>query len=225
MTAYFREDDLLPLSALQHLVFCERRAALVLLEQCWDENRATTEGTILHQKIETGLTEFRGSVRIVRSLLLRSLRLGLSGKTDVVELHRIGDGKSSEVSVAIPGVDGRWIPFPIEYKRGRLREEEGYEVQLCAQAVCLEEMLGVSVPAGAVFYGASRRRHPVTFDDALRRRTEEVARHLHELFDDRQTPPARYEKKCTRCSLFHLCMPRIAGAGRSARAYLEEITR
>ncbi len=221
----YSEDDLLPLSALQHLMFCERRAALVFLEQCWDENCATTEGLILHEKIETGLTEVRGPVRIARSLLLRSLHLGLSGKADVVELHQISDERANEDGFSLPALSGRWQPFPIEYKRGRLREEEGYEVQLCAQAICLEEMLGVRVPTGAVFYGASRRRHSVTFNGALRHHTEEAARRLHELFDSRQTPPARYEKKCTQCSLFHLCMPRVAGAGRSARAYLEEITR
>jgi len=125
--------------------------------------------------------------------------------------------------VALPGTRGSWQPFPVEYKRGRLRREEGYEVQLCAQALCLEEMLGVAVLLGAVFYGQPRRRLEVTFGEELRRETETAAVRLHELIRDGKTPPARYEKKCDSCSLLSLCMPKTTGGRKSVDRYLAAI--
>ena len=125
--------------------------------------------------------------------------------------------------MALPGTRGSWQPFPVEYKRGRLRREEGYEVQLCAQALCLEEMLGVAVLLGAVFYGQPRRRLEVTFGEELRRETETAAVRLHELIRDGKTPPARYEKKCDSCSLLSLCMPKTTGGRKSVDRYLAAI--
>ena len=148
----FAERDLLPLSALQHLVFCERQFALIHVEQVWTENVLTVEGRQLHEQVDGGEAEARGEVRIARSVPLRSLRLGLTGRSDVVELRRSADG------VEIPGVSGRWRPYPIEYKRGKPKPHRADEVQLCAQGMCLEEMLGVEVPLGALFYGTTRRR-------------------------------------------------------------------
>lgn len=226
----FNEDDLLPLSGLQHLIFCERRAALVHIEGLWDENPFTVEGRQLHDRAHELGTEVRGNVRIARGLRLRSLRLGLSGKADVVEFHRV-DSSSAErltgqetnvTGVTLPGVAGLWRPFPVEYKRGRLRREEGYEIQVCAQALCLEEMLGVSVPAGALFYGKTMRRLELMFDAKLRMETQEAASRLHEMVRAGKTPTARYEKKCLRCSLLQLCMPKTTGSRRSARRYLAE---
>jgi CRISPR-associated exonuclease Cas4 len=205
----------LPLSGLQHLLFCSRRAALVHLEQAWNENRTTAEGKILHERVHQGGDEARGAVRIARGLRLVSRRLGIAGQADVVEFHRIADGDGA----VLPGVTGRWTPYPIEYKRGRLRDEPGYDVQLCAQAVCLEEMLGVAVPAGAVFYGLSRRRQDVVFGHALRAATADAARRLHDLFDAGVTPVPEYGPKCRQCSLVDVCRP--AAAGRSARRYVE----
>ena len=155
-------------------------------------------------------------MRIVRGLPLRSSRLGLSGIADVVEFHPADAG-----GVPLPGAPGRWRPFPIEYKRGRAKEALPYHVQLCAQAICLEEMLKVAVPAGAMFYGRTRRRFDVEFDETLRETTEDTARRLHELLASSTTPPAVYEKKCRSCSLVEICMPK-AGAKRSAVRYLEE---
>lgn len=224
----FIEEDLLPLSALQHLLFCERRAALVHVEGIWAENLSTMEGRHLHERADMLDCESRGAVRIARGLRLRSLRLGLVGKADVVEFHRVGALTVSEEvvqggiadSVRLPGVTGRWRPFPVEYKRGRLRREEGYEVQLCAQALCLEEMLNVKVPSGAIFYGQPRRRLEVVFDEQLRRQTDVSAARLHQIVGAGKTPPARYEKKCEQCSLLNLCLPEVTGNSRSARGYL-----
>ncbi|MBN2559321.1 MAG: CRISPR-associated protein Cas4 [Phycisphaerae bacterium] len=207
----YKEDQLLPISALQHLLFCERQCALIHIEQAWTENRLTVEGRIMHDKVHNGADESRGAVRIARGLRLRSLGLGLTGQADVVEFHR--------------QTVGSWQPFPVEYKRGRPKPEACDEVQLCAQALCLEEMLGVEIPEGAIFYGQPRRRHPVAFDQALRAQTESAARRLRDLLTAGVTPPAAYEKKCRNCSLLNLCMPKTAGRQKSAAGYLERMLR
>ncbi|RJP19135.1 MAG: CRISPR-associated protein Cas4 [Candidatus Abyssobacteria bacterium SURF_5] len=229
----FTEDDLLPISAIEHLVFCERQCALIHLEQVWSENLFTAEGRILHNKTHSDeATESRGDIRIARGLRLHSLRLGLAGMADVVEFHRVKETQSSgeqmspavtlPPAVALPGVNGLWRPFPIEYKRGKLRHEEGFEVQLCAEALCLEEMMHVHVPAGAVFYGKTVRRLDIVFDAGLRSRTEDAAARLHILFRERKTPKARYEKKCDKCSLFSLCMPKTTGLRKDVQHYLRD---
>jgi CRISPR-associated exonuclease Cas4 len=212
----FTEDDLLPLSALQHLLYCERQAALIHLEQIWEENPFTVEGKHLHERVDDGKGESRGDVRIARGLPLRSLRLGLSGKADAVELHRLPAGQAGAV---LPGVPGTWLPFPVEYKRGRPKQHRADHVQLCAQALCLEEMLGTPVPAGALFYGETRRRLDVAFDAVLRGETEEAAARMHRLFASRITPAPVREPKCDQCSLLEICLPAAPAA--SARRYLE----
>ena len=216
----YEEDDLLPLSALQHLIFCERRAALVHIEQLWDENRFTAEGRQVHDRAHEPETESRGDVRFARGLLLRSLRLGLSGKADLVEFRRVGSADPPGSAVALPGVRGLWRPFPVEYKRGRQRSEEGYEIQLCAQALCLEEMMQTAIPAGALLYRKSQRRVQVQFDSALRSKTEDAAARLHELLRSAHTPPPLYGKKCEKCSLLDLCLPKAATPKHSAKSYL-----
>ncbi len=201
------EDDLLPLSALEHLVFCERQCALIHIEQLWHENQATVEGQHLHERVHDAGTESRKDVRISRGLMVRSLRLGLSGKADVVEFHRLPS--SSTCGTQLDGATGHWRPYPVEYKRGRLRHQRSYEVQLCAQALCLEEMLGVAVPDGALFYGRSARRQVIAFDEELRGQTETAAARLHELFMQGKTPVAVYvQDKCGECSLLNVCLPR-----------------
>ena len=216
----FTEDDLLPLSALQHLLFCERQAALIHVERVWAENPFTIEGKYLHDRVDSGQAESRGDLRIARGLPLRSFRLGLSGKADAVELHRLSAG---EPGATLPGVPGAWRPFPVEYKRGRPKRHRADEVQLCAQALCLEEMLGTAVPAGALFYGQTRRRLEVAFGAGLRRETEEAAARMHELFDSGVTPPPVREPKCDQCSLLEICMP--AAPARSAQRYLDHLLR
>ncbi|MEI6808464.1 MAG: CRISPR-associated protein Cas4 [bacterium] len=213
----YSEDDLLPISALQHLLFCERQCALIHIEQAWEENRFTVEGHILHEHVHEREDESRGDVRISRGLRLRSLRLGLTGVADVVEFHR---GQAEPFYSESTSISTEWVPFPVEYKRGKPKSNQCDEVQLCAQAICLEEMMNVRIPAGALFYGTPRRRTDVPLDDDLRRTTEQAADRLHRLLDTGTTPPALYEKKCDTCSLLHLCMPETAGRGKSAVHYL-----
>ena len=195
-------DDLIFLSALNHYLYCPRRCALIHIEQLWSENLFTAEGRIMHDKADSNKFESRGNIRIDYSVPLRSLRLGLVGKADVVEFHKHGD---------------MWIPFPVEYKRGKPKMDDCDKVQLCAQALCLEEMLGGNIPSGAIFYGKTRRRMDVVFGKALRTATEETARRVHELIESGITPKAEYSKKCERCSLLHLCLPK---ANSKASSYL-----
>lgn len=208
--------DPVPLSALQHLLYCERQCALIHVERVWVENRFTAEGRLLHERSDSGGTEVRGDVRIARGLGLRSERLGLVGRADVVEFHRAEEGAPG---VELPGVSGRWRPVPVEYKRGRAKKGPEDRVQLCAQALCLEEMLGVDIPEGALFYGKTRRRTDVTFDQELREQTERAARRVHELVADARVPPPVADARCERCSLLDVCLP--FAPKRSGHRYLE----
>lgn len=162
------DDDLLPLSALQHLVFCERQCALIHIEQAWEENLFTAEGRLMHEKVHEEGLESRGDTRIARAVRLCSRELGLIGVADVIEFHRVRKEDKREQSpdaVRLDGVTGWWSPFPVEYKRGKPKADDCDEVQVCAQGLCLEEMLGVSIPSGALFYGRPRRRTDVAFDE------------------------------------------------------------
>ena len=198
----YTEDDLIQLSSLQHFMFCERQCALIHIEQLWSENLFTAEGRIMHDKADSNKFESRGNVRIDYSVPLRSLRLGLVGKADVVEFHKHGD---------------MWIPFPVEYKRGKPKMDDCDKVQLCAQAICLEEMLNIEIREGALFYGQTRRREDVVFDKTLRMETEDTAKKVHELIESGITPRAEYSKKCKLCSLLNICLPK---ANSKASSYL-----
>jgi CRISPR-associated exonuclease Cas4 len=208
---FYNEDDLLMISALQHLLFCPRQCALIHIEQQWTENRYTAEGRIMHERVDEVGKESRGRIRTVFGLPLRSLRHGLSGRADAVEYHRQGDD---------PAETSFWQPFPVEYKRGKPKMNDSDVIQLCAQALCLEEMLGCAIPEGAIYYGKPRRRMAVIFDDTLREETTRAARRLHELIEGGRTPQARYEKKCDSCSLYTLCMPKVTGVRRSVQGYM-----
>jgi len=213
----YSEDQLLPISALQHLAFCERQCPLIHVEQVWAENRLTAEGRILHDKVHQSESELRSGVYAARGLRIRSLNLGLVGIADVVEFHPDGKG------VPLPGRKGLWLPYPVEYKRGRPKPDFCDHVQLCAQAICLEEMLGIAVPAGAVFYGQPRRRQDVEFSAQLRKQVSQLADRLRVLIEQAATPPAVWTRKCSNCSLVELCRPKTAGAGKSARRYLGQM--
>jgi CRISPR-associated exonuclease Cas4 len=218
----FPEDDLLPISALQHLLFCERQCALIHIEQVWAENRFTVEGQHLHRKAHQETGSRRRDVRIARGLALRSLRYGLAGKADVVEFRPLDDAgreqldsrRASRRAVAV----GLWSVVPVEYKRGKPKKDDSDRVQLCAQAFCLEEMLGVSIEAGELYYGRQRRRTAVPFDAALRQRTAAAATRLHALIASRRTPLARREPKCEQCSLLPLCLPDAMSDARGMEA-------
>lgn len=198
------ESRLLPLSALQHFLFCERQCALIHVEQVWSDNQFTAEGNVLHERTHEGPDESRPGIRITRGMPVRSFELGLSGQCDVVEFHS-SSTHASHISESVSRSFDEVIP--VEYKRGKPKAHAADEVQLCAQALCLEEMLGRPIERGMLYYGKCRRRTDVIFDPALRELTRETARRLHELFDSRRTPLAQREKKCETCSLLEICMP------------------
>ena len=206
----YSEEDLLPLSGLQHLAFCERQWALIHLEQLWKENVLTQEGAFLHERVHQEDQECREGVRVVRALRLRSFSLGLAGQADVVEFSLLDPSEP---------------PRPVEYKRGRPKRNRCDEVQLCAQSLCLEEMLGVPCPKGDLFYGRPRRRHPVVFSEDLREQTRSLAERMHRLTREGRTPPASHGPQCDQCSLQDLCMPRLTEGRRSARRYLAALLR
>jgi CRISPR-associated exonuclease Cas4 len=210
----FDEDDLLPLSGLQHLLFCERQWALIHIEQVWSENELTAEGRELHERAHEIGSESRPDLRIARGLRLRSLRLGLSGQADVVEF------RASPTGAELPGASGLWQPFPVEYKRGRPKRDRCDEVQLCAQALCLEEMFPAAIPEGALYYGSPRRRRDIAFSSSLRVETEALAARMHALYRARTTPRAVYQPKCDKCSLLAACVPKALAAPRAVERYL-----
>jgi len=199
----YSEEDLLPISALQHLVFCERQCALIHIEQAWAENLFTAQGRMLHERVHSALKQTRSPKHTEYSMPIRSLRLGLIGKADAVE--RFDDGRI----------------LPVEYKRGRPKSRNMDEVQLCAQAICLEEMLGACIEEGALFYGKTRKRTRVVFSEELRRQTEETAGRLHEFIAKGRTPPPVYNKKCSRCSLVGLCLPKPLSRRPGVKAYIK----
>lgn len=201
----YSEDDLIQLSALQHFVFCQRQCALIHIEQVWMENLFTAQGRVMHNRAHEGKIESRGGDRIERGMFLRSFRLGLSGKADVVEFHKDGD---------------KFTPFPIEYKRGKPKRDLSDKVQLCAQALCLEEMLEVPVLRGALFYGKIRRRLDVEFEETLRAQTMDTAEALHKFIEAGITPLAEYSQRCRSCSLVDVCIPRVANSIHSVKEYL-----
>jgi CRISPR-associated exonuclease Cas4 len=184
-------DDFPPLSALNDLLFCPRRCALHRNEGLWVDNHHTVEGTHVHRVVHAGQgrPQEEESHRVVRGMWLRSRRLRLVGVADLVEF--------------------RPEPYPVEYKHGKRRRWDNDDVQLCAQALCLEEMFAVAVPAGAVFHARSGRRREIVFDDALRRQTEEAVARLHELLASNVTPPPVVHPKCRQCSLYQLCLPEL----------------
>lgn len=183
------EDSLVPVSALQHYLFCPRQCALIHVERLWAEDGATAEGRLLHERVDGGKADRRQGVRTVRGIMIRSLALGVAGKADAVEFH----GST---------------PYPIEYKRGRPKAHRADEVQLCAQAMCLEEMFATTVPEGALFYGQTKKRLVICFDEELRALTAQVAAETRTMIAGARTPPPLNTSACRRCSLAEQCQPK-----------------
>ena len=200
----FDEEDWLQLSGLQHFVFCRRQWALIHIENQWAENYRTVDGRLMHERVhDRELRESRGDRLIVRGLAIHSAELGISGQCDAVEFYRHPDG------VPLQGREGRWLPYPVEYKRGKPKEYNADELQLCAQAVCLEEMLCCAVPEGALYYGEPRRRTVVPFTPELRGQVRDYLAEMHELFRKSHTPRVRPTKACNACSLKDICLPKL----------------
>ena len=214
--ANFTEEQLLPLSALQHWLFCPRQCGLIHLEQVWAENKFTAEGQVLHKKAHEGPDESSAGVRITRSLSVRSFALGISGQCDIVEFHGARRNLRSQIS----DLKAAERVVPVEYKRGKPKSHRADEVQLCAQAICLEEMLGVTIETGFLFYGEKRRRTLIEFDAPLRQLVEETAAALHAMIASRVTPLAEYEsRRCDACSLIEICQPKAMRFKRGVQSW------
>ena len=200
----YEEEDWLQLSGLQHFAFCRRQWALIHIEDQWAENLRTVDGLLMHERVhDQDLRESRGDLLIVRGLAVHSAELGVSGQCDAVEFRRDPGG------VPLRGREGLWIPYPVEYKRGRPKEHGADELQLCAQAMCLEEMLCREVPEGALYYGETRRRTVVPFTSELRGQVRDSLSEMHALYQRRYTPRVKPSKSCNACSLKEQCLPRL----------------
>ena len=212
----YKEEDFLAISGLQHFRFCRRQWALIHIEELWAENLLTAEGEILHRRAhDTAQREKRGDLLITRDMRVFSSRLGITGACDVVEFRR------SENGIALPGREGQYRPYPVEYKRGSPRNDDVNHLQLCAQALCLEEMLCCDIEEGALYYGEIRHREKVLFTETLRREVISALEEMHLLYQKRHTPKVRPDKSCSACSLKDLCLPKLMQK-REVSAYLRE---
>lgn len=209
----YPEEDWLLLSGLQHFAFCRRQWALIHLEKLWAENLRTTEGQLLHEKAHDAGAEKRGDLLILRDLRIFSATLGVSGACDVVEFRADANG------VPLAGRAGLWQPYPVEYKRGVSKQTDADRLQLCGQALCLEEMLGCAIPAGALFYGQTRRREEVAFLPELRQTVRDMLTEMHGYAQRGHTPKVKPGSFCNACSLKELCLPAVLRKP-SARAYI-----
>lgn len=200
----FDEGEMLALSGIQHFSFCRRQWALIHIEQAWKDNLLTAQGDLFHARAhDAAARERRGGILVLRGLAVHSRELGLSGICDVVEFHPDENGCS------LFGEEGLWRPFPVEYKRGESKRIDADRLQLCAQAMCLEEMLGTDVAHGALFYGKTRRREEVPFSVGLRGEVRRLAAQMHDLYERKRTPEVRRTQSCSACSLNEICLPRL----------------
>lgn len=212
----YQEEDYLQLSGLQHFKFCRRQWALIHIENQWAENYRTTDGAILHEKAHNGdLAESRGGLLITRDMRISSSTLGVSGACDVLEFHR------GDVGIPLKGREDLWQPFPVEYKRGQPKSHSADQLQLCAQAMCLEEMLCCDIPQGALYYGEIRRRQEVEFTPELRSEVTVLLKQMHDLYSRGHTPKVKPTKSCNACSLRDLCLPKLLKS-RNVAAYLRQ---
>lgn len=204
------------LSGLQHFAYCRRQWALIHIEQQWMENERTIDGHLFHSVAhDKARTEKRGNLLVTRGLHIHSAQLGMSGICDVVEFHKSTKG------ISLASYDGLWEPYPVEYKKGLPKFNEADELQLCGQAICLEEMLLCHIPNGSLFYGENRRRKAVEFTEQLRKKVYDMAKEMHELWRKGHTPKVRPQKGCNACSLKEICIPRL-GKVKTVSAYYRE---
>ena len=211
----YTEEDYLMLSGIQHFAFCRRQWAIIHIEQQWAEKYRTTAGELMHKKAhDEGAFEKRGDLLTARGLRISSHELGLSGQCDVVEFCRDENG------ISLYGYDGKWNPVPVEYKRGEPKENNADELQLCAQAICLEEMFQAKISDGYLYYGENRRRSRIEFTDSLRKEVKRMAGEMHDLFRKGYTPNVKPTKQCKACSLEMLCVPKLQKTMK-VREYIE----
>lgn len=213
----YNEDEYLSLSGIQHFMFCRRQWALIHIEQQWEENLRTVEGHLMHKNAHDSLmTETRGDIIITRGMPVFSKELGVYGVCDVVEFHRCDDG------VNLFGREGRYLPCPIEYKKGRPKESDMDSLQLAAQVVCLEEMLCCTIRSAYLFYGETRRRVEVPMIDELRNKVSSAFFEMHQYYERRYTPKVRPTKQCKACSLKDICLP-VLCKNRKVDAFIDHM--
>lgn len=219
---YYGDDELLMLSGIQHIAFCERQYALAYIEMQWAENVLTVEGHHLHEHADDPFfTEKRNDLIRFRAVQIVSKKLGLYGRADIVEWRKTSNEDSN--AVILPGYEGKWIPMPVEYKHGKPKPDERDEVQLCAQAFCLEEAHNITIEKGALYYAETRHRHDIILDIALRNKVESYALRMHRLYNDSFTPLPVYKSHCKSCSLFDGCLPKQVANGQSVGDYLKNM--
>ncbi len=213
----YREEDYLILSGIQHFSFCRRQWALIHIEQQWDENLRTVEGNIFHKKAHDGYSaEKRRDVIISRGMPVFSPTLGISGVCDIVEFHR-DDARG----ISLHGREGKYLVYPVEYKKGQPKEEEADVLQMAAQAMCLEEMLECEIEKGYLYYGEIRRRIEVELSEEIRQRVRDTFEEMHHYYERRYTPKVKRTKACNACSLKNLCLPKLMKE-RSVKAYISK---
>lgn len=213
----YTSDELLPLSGIQHFLFCRRQWALIHVERQWQENALTAEGKIMHQRVDDPFfTETRKGVITARSVPIASYRLGLVGVCDVVEFTELPEG------VKLPGREGLYLPAPVEYKRGKEKHDRSDEAQLCAQAICLEEMLSVTIPRGFLYYGETRHRVEVEIAAELRGLVHDMSDEMHAYFQRGYTPRVKPSKACRSCSLADTCLPVLQEKVITASKYIKQ---
>jgi CRISPR-associated exonuclease Cas4 len=216
MKPEYDPDELLPLSGIQHFCFCRRQWALIHVERQWQENVLTVEGRKMHDRVDDPFfSEVRKGIVTARSMPVASYRLGLSGVCDAVEFVPTPAG------IRLRGREGAYQPAPVEYKRGREKRDECDEAQLCAQAVCLEEMLSIPVPRGYLYYGETRHRVEVELSAGLRERVAGMAEEMHAYFERGHTPRVKPSKACRSCSLADVCLPELQGKALTAAKYIQ----
>lgn len=212
----YDEENFLQISGLQHYCFCKRQWALIHIEQLWSENLRTVEGEIMHQKAHDYTEkESRKGVLITRDLKIHSTKMGLSGACDVVEFYPDSQG------IALLNKTGKYLPYPVEYKRGEPRHDHANELQLCAQAMCLEEMLCCDVNKGALFFGEIRHREEIIFNSELREEVKNYAKEMHQLYEKSHTPKVKPTKSCNACSLKEVCVPKLL-KNKSVKEYITD---
>jgi CRISPR-associated exonuclease Cas4 len=200
----YDEEDYLLLSGIQHFAFCRRQWALIHIEEQWRENLRTVEGQILHEKAhDDKISERRNGLLITRGMPVASRKLGITGACDVVEFHRDNEG------IELFAQQGRYRPIPVEYKRGEPKKDHCDALQLCAQAMCMEEMLACDIPRGFLFYGETKHRLGVEFDTELRLEVQQMTEQMHDLFRRRHTPKVKTGNFCKACSMNELCLPKL----------------
>lgn len=213
----YKEEEYLQLSGIQHFAFCRRQWALAYIEQQWNENVRTVEGKLLHEKAHDGFSaEKRGDLIVSRGMPVSSKELGGSGECDVVEFHRAGEG------IALVGREGNFQVLPVEYKRGKPKKDDIDALQLTAQALCLEDMLCCQIPFGYLYYGETRHREKVTFNEELRQRTKNMFLEMHQYYGRRYTPVVKRSRACNACSLKDICIPALGG-NKTASGYISKM--